>query len=528
MHRKAAALMEPMEAMARVASLAAGRAESAQTRASGSASYGNGDGTRTIVGPQAGGRGVATHVGDETPPGRPLGVAGASSAGVVYVAWGGELEGGTPADFDRVSCWMTVAGTDQLVGTLTEAGIVSTVPMRTTASVAVWATAEDDACLADGTPAHNVSARSDAAAVTVTQSGDEAALDALRRAVAAAQGRADAAMGAAEAVARTRALLATCGTAAASAGKVAALSSGTMALSAGASVSVVFSEANVAASPTLDVGGTGARPIMANGAPYAYWAAGQAVTLVYDGEAWQVCSVPVYASTVTVGDPGGASVRIDPGSVGLREGGDTVASFSRGAISLGGGSSSISMAGDAMRIDAMPAHALPGGGKAPLAVQLSVPAGQEDGASVGFVAEGRDSGHVSDIGFGFSWGASGGGRMSVIGDLSVSGDARFGVEAKTWFDGLQAWRTGGVVTISLHGKLNFPSEWSTALAVTLPEGWRPPYPVYAPIGCNNQTAAYATRMAVGTDGKVECYCAGGRNPGGGEAWYGHLTYVATR
>jgi hypothetical protein len=193
MHRKATALMEPMEAMARVASLAAERAESAQTRASGSASFDNGDGTRTIVGPQAGGQTMATHVGDSTPPGRPLGVAGASSAGVVYVAWGGELEGGTPADFDHVSLYVSIAGTTELVGTLTGAGIVSTVPMRTTASVAVWATAEDDACLADGTPAHNVSARSDAAAVTVTQSGDEAALDALRRAVAAAQGRADAA-----------------------------------------------------------------------------------------------------------------------------------------------------------------------------------------------------------------------------------------------------------------------------------------------------------------------------------------------
>lgn len=179
-HRKAVALMEPMEAMARLAAVAQSRAESAQTRASGSASYDNGDGTRTVIGPQTGGATMATHVGDVTPPGRPLGVAGASSAGVVYVAWGGELDGGIPADFGHASLYMSVEGVSELVGTLTEAGIVSTVPMATTATVEVWATAEDDACLADGTPAHNVSAESDHATVTVTQAEDRAAVDALR------------------------------------------------------------------------------------------------------------------------------------------------------------------------------------------------------------------------------------------------------------------------------------------------------------------------------------------------------------
>jgi hypothetical protein len=190
-HRKAVALMDPIEAVARLSARASERAEAAQTRASGSASYDNGDGTRTVIGPQTGSATMATHVGDVTPPGRPLGVAGASSAGVVYVAWGGELEGGTPADFDHVSLYVSIAGTTELVGTLTEAGIVSTVPMATTATVDVWATAEDDACLADGTPAHNVSAESDHATVTVTQAEDKAAVDALRDRVSAVEAKAD-------------------------------------------------------------------------------------------------------------------------------------------------------------------------------------------------------------------------------------------------------------------------------------------------------------------------------------------------
>lgn len=190
-HRKATPLMEPMEAMARLAAGARSRAEAAQTRASGSASYDNGDGTRTVIGPQTGSATMATHVGDVTPPGRPLGVAGASSAGVVYVAWGGELDGGIPADFDHVSVYMSVEGASELVGTLAEAGIVSTVPMATTATVEVWATAEDDACLADGTPAHNVSAESDHATVTVTQAEDKAAVDALRDRLSKVEATAD-------------------------------------------------------------------------------------------------------------------------------------------------------------------------------------------------------------------------------------------------------------------------------------------------------------------------------------------------
>ena len=132
-------------------------------------------------------------------------------------------------------------------------------------------------------------------------------------------------------------LVATSATAAATAAKVATLRSGTLSLRAGASVTVVFSEANTAASPTLNVGGTGAKAIRTNGTPYAYWVAGTAVSFVYDGTYWQVCSVPVYASTVTVGNPGGPNVYIDSDSVDVRKADATLASFSASGTSFLGG-----------------------------------------------------------------------------------------------------------------------------------------------------------------------------------------------
>lgn len=135
-------------------------------------------------------------------------------------------------------------------------------------------------------------------------------------------------------------LVATSATAAATAAKVATLRSGTLSLRAGASVTVVFSEANTAASPTLNVGGTGARAIRTNGTPYAYWVAGTAVSFVYDGTYWQVCSVPVYASTVTVGNPGGSNVSVDSDSVDVRKAATVLASFGPELVELGKNSES--------------------------------------------------------------------------------------------------------------------------------------------------------------------------------------------
>lgn len=162
-HRKAVALMEPMEAMARLAAGARSRAEAAQTRASGSASYDNGDGTRTVIGPQTGGATMATHVGDVTPPPVPTGIRAWSGDGSLHVLWAGSLAGEVPADFDHV----TILVDGRSVAEMRSAGSVTVGGLEAGQTVAVTATAEDDACLADGTPAHNVSAPCAAISVTI-------------------------------------------------------------------------------------------------------------------------------------------------------------------------------------------------------------------------------------------------------------------------------------------------------------------------------------------------------------------------
>lgn len=164
----------------------------------------------------------------------------------------------------------------------------------------------------------------------------EAAKDAKSTANAA-KDAADGAQKAADGVARSRALVATCQTAAATAAKVAALASGSLSLADGASVTVVFAEANESASPTLDVGGTGARPILTQGSASAYWAAGAAVALVYSGGAWHVASAPVYASTADVGDPGGRHVHVGSSSVDVMDGRRVLASFGDSRVELGRG-----------------------------------------------------------------------------------------------------------------------------------------------------------------------------------------------
>ena len=147
-HRKAVALMDPIEAVARLAASAQARAESAQTRASGSASFDNADGTKTIIGPQAGsgdgapsGQAIATHVGDVTPPPVPTGIRAWSGDGSLHVMWDGTLSGDVPADFDHIS--ILVDGEE--VAQLSSAGSVTVGGVEAGATVSVTATAEDDA-----------------------------------------------------------------------------------------------------------------------------------------------------------------------------------------------------------------------------------------------------------------------------------------------------------------------------------------------------------------------------------------------
>lgn len=106
-------------------------------------------------------------------------------------------------------------------------------------------------------------------------------------------------------------------------------------LKEGVVVSVKFTNANTASSPTLNVDGTGAKPIRTLGTASAYWSAGQTVLFVYDGTYWQVASAPVWASTVTVGNPASRNVYIDSSHVAIRNGTTEYSTFDSNSITLG-------------------------------------------------------------------------------------------------------------------------------------------------------------------------------------------------
>lgn len=129
-------------------------------------------------------------------------------------------------------------------------------------------------------------------------------------------------------------LYATCATASATVAKVATLAAGKLTLKAGATVAVRFTYANNAASPTLNVGGTGAKAIYTQGVRYAYWAAGATVVFTYDGTYWRVASEPVYANIATIGNPNGFHVYIDGDSVEIRNGDTVLAMFNSNAINF--------------------------------------------------------------------------------------------------------------------------------------------------------------------------------------------------
>lgn len=84
--------------------------------------------------------------------------------------------------------------------------------------------------------------------------------------------------------------------------------------------SIKFSNANTAASPTLNINGSGAKAIMTNGSNSAYWAAGATVNFYYDGTYYQVASTPVYASEVTVGNPNSYNAYIGNAAFQIRNG----------------------------------------------------------------------------------------------------------------------------------------------------------------------------------------------------------------
>lgn len=136
------------------------------------------------------------------------------------------------------------------------------------------------------------------------------------------------------AAAEAKTVRATCETAAATAAKEAQPVGEVQEVSAGLVVSVTFTEANTADAPTLELAGVTA-PIVTNGMPQAYWQAGATVLFMYDGAEWQCCSTPVYASEVTVGNPGAGNVHVDDDSMDVRVGEEILASFGQSLIELG-------------------------------------------------------------------------------------------------------------------------------------------------------------------------------------------------
>ena len=177
-HRKLDALMTPVERIARVAAAGVNLAKAPQTAPSGAISLDNADGTRTIIGEVVNGEDnpsytMATHVGDTTPPGVPTGITATSKSGVVVVEWDGTLDGGIPDDFFCVRVYLD----NVELGALTEAGSVASAKLDGGTTVLVTATSEDDCCLPDGTPDHNVSQASQAISITVAASAAEIIVD---------------------------------------------------------------------------------------------------------------------------------------------------------------------------------------------------------------------------------------------------------------------------------------------------------------------------------------------------------------
>ena len=170
------------ENMARSVVQAQKKINGLNTSPTGTISIHRSNGTKDIYGVlNKDGYSVAKNVGDTVAPPKPKGIFATSSADVVYVAWDGILEDKIPSDFYNVTIYMGVGGQSSVIGTLTEPGIVSTPPLPTAQSVEIWATAEDDTCKEDGTPAHNVSHESTHQSVAIEHGSNSQGVEDLKR-----------------------------------------------------------------------------------------------------------------------------------------------------------------------------------------------------------------------------------------------------------------------------------------------------------------------------------------------------------
>lgn len=133
----------------------------------GSVTIPNADGTKTVMGVDAGDAGVAPWVGDTTAPGTPTGVSAQSGSGMIVVSWDGTLDGGVPPDFHHVA--LLVDGVES--GRLAAKGSVVFGPYDSGATHLVSAVAYDDAHGEDGSSRPNASAPS--ASITVKVAGSD-------------------------------------------------------------------------------------------------------------------------------------------------------------------------------------------------------------------------------------------------------------------------------------------------------------------------------------------------------------------
>lgn len=102
------------------------------------------------------------------------------------------------------------------------------------------------------------------------------------------------------AITQIKATYGTCPTAGGTIAK--AVTCSDFALRTGAVVTVKFTYKNTAANPTLNVNGTGAKPIYLNGSAIpesAYWGAGETMSFIYDGTNWVVTDGAATAQIVT-------------------------------------------------------------------------------------------------------------------------------------------------------------------------------------------------------------------------------------
>lgn len=173
-HTKLVGLQSPVEQMANVAANAAQAARETTTRTSGVISVDNSDGTKTILGS---GNGVALNVGDTTAPSKPVGLAAASQNGSIVAYWSGSLEEEKPADFYCVTLYAEKDGTPVKMGELTAAGSCIISGLTVGDVYRVYATAEDNTCNYDGSPAHNVSEKSASVMVEVLGGGTGGSAD---------------------------------------------------------------------------------------------------------------------------------------------------------------------------------------------------------------------------------------------------------------------------------------------------------------------------------------------------------------